>query len=52
MKKQPPIVVPHATVRNPFALHAKQRRAGVMKDRRQERGGNRNKQRDYKDDRY
>jgi hypothetical protein len=36
--------------RNPFALHAKRRRAATFKDRREARGGARNKQRDYKEE--
>lgn len=37
----------HPKVRNAFALHATSRKAGYMKDRRAERGGARNKQREY-----
>jgi hypothetical protein len=37
----------HPKVRNAFALHAMQRKAGFMKDRRAEKGGTRNKQRDH-----
>lgn len=48
-KNKNTIVVPAAKVRNAFALHAKQRKAGYMKDRRAERGGSRNNQRDYLD---
>lgn len=36
--------------RNPYALPAKQRRAGPMKDRRTPRGGTKNKQREYMDE--
>lgn len=36
--------------RNPFALHASQRRAAKFKDRREERGGARNRQRDYREE--
>lgn len=36
-------------VRNPFALHASQRKATKFKDRRERRGGARNHQRDYLD---
>lgn len=43
------IIVPPVKVRNAFALHAKQRKAGYMKDRRDERGGQKNKQREYLD---
>jgi hypothetical protein len=39
-----------AGVRNAFALHAKMRRAGYMKDRREPRGGTRNKQAEYRDE--
>jgi len=34
-------------VRNAFALHATSRKAGPMHDRRKERGGAKNKQREY-----
>ena len=36
--------------RNPFALHALQRKAGYIKDKREGRKGNRNLQRDYQED--
>ena len=44
------IVVGPAKLRNPFALHAKRRRAATFKDKREARGGTRNKQRDYKEE--
>ena len=37
----------HPKVRNAFALHASSRKAGYMHDRRKERGGQKNKQREY-----
>jgi len=40
----------HPKVRNAFALHAKQRRAGYMKDKRTPRAGQKNKQREYLDE--
>ena len=41
------IIVPPPTLRNPFASLANARRIDKFKDKRQPRGGARNKQRDY-----
>ena len=41
----------HPKVRNAFALHATSRKAGPMHDRRKERGGQKNKQREYLEER-
>jgi len=46
------IAVKAPKIRNAFALHAKRRRAGAMKDRRPPRGGSRNLQREYRDEDY
>jgi len=45
-KPRKPIKVPVLKPRNDFALHAKLRKAGPMKDRREGRGGIKNEQRD------
>lgn len=49
-KKKIIIVVKPAKVRDPFAIHAKQRKAGPMKNKNKGRGGNRNVQRDLLED--
>ena len=49
-KKNDPIIVPPAKPRNPFALHAKRRRAAKFKDKREPRGGNKNIQKDLLDE--
>ena len=37
-------------LRNPYALHASRRRAAIFKDRRKERGGATNTQRNYREE--
>lgn len=49
------VTLPEATLRNTVAVAMRLRHANttsVMKDRRTPRGGNRNRQRDYREERY
>lgn len=47
-----PIIVKAIKPRDPFAMHAKRRKAVFFKDKRQERGGAKNRQVEYKDEAY
>jgi len=44
------LVVKRPKLRNPYAIDAKSRKAGVMRDRRKNRGGARNTMRDLLDE--